>query len=112
VRKILKIKIQAEIPGIVLFTMSLLQENYQVIEDSYPEIGRKIKLFWGNQEFTDLMHELLTDTRGHVRTGFPCAVVNSFLKLQELHNTVFPQFSEKSPVRKVLSHRLAQHAGF
>ncbi len=91
--------------------MSLLQENYQVIEDAYPELGRKVKLFWGNQEFTDLMHELLTDTRGHARAGFPRPVVNSFLKLQGLHNRVFSQFSEKSHATKVLSHRPSQFAG-
>jgi hypothetical protein len=85
--------------------MTALQKNFQIVADGYPEIGVKIKLFWGSQEFTDLMHELLNDTRGHLRVGFPCNVVKSFLILQELHDRVFPKFSEKSYAPKSLSHR-------
>lgn len=51
--------------------MSALQENYQLVLEAYPEIAKKIKIFWGNQEFTDLIDELLTNTRGHQREGFP-----------------------------------------
>ena len=85
--------------------MSALQDNYQLVLEAYPEIARKIKFFWGNQEFTDLMDELLTNTRGHQREGFPLRVVASFITLQQLHDQVFPAFSERSYAPKVLSHR-------
>jgi hypothetical protein len=85
--------------------MSELQDTYQIVADAYPDIGKKIKLFWGNQEFTDLMYDLLNNTRGHLRDGFPFDVVTAFLKLQELHNRVFPQFAERSLTAKVLIHR-------
>jgi hypothetical protein len=85
--------------------MSRLQKNYQVIVETYPDIARKIKFFWGNREFTDLMHELLNDTRDHSRLGFPKNVVASFLTLQALHDLTFPALSEKSYGARALSHR-------
>ena len=85
--------------------MSALQDNYQVIVETYPDIAKKVKLFWGNQEFTDLLHDLLYNTRGNARDGFPLHVMTAFLELQEIHNKVFPQFAEKSPAGRVLSHR-------
>jgi hypothetical protein len=85
--------------------MSVLQENYQRVADAYPDIARKIKCFWGNQEFTDLMVDLLTNTRDHQRVGFPLPVVASFIQLQQLHDQVFPKYAERSYAPKVLSHR-------
>jgi len=85
--------------------MSDLQENYQLVAETYPEIAKKIKFFWGNQEFTDLMDDLLNNTRDHRREGFPLKVVASFIKLQQLHDQVFPTYTEKSCSAKVLSHR-------
>jgi hypothetical protein len=85
--------------------MSLLQENYDVIVEAYPDIAKKIKFFWGNREFTDLIDELLNDTRDHAREGFPKKVVNSLLTLQALHDQTFPALSEKSYGAKALSHR-------
>jgi hypothetical protein len=85
--------------------MGVLQQKYQVVADSYPDIAKKIKLFWGYQEFTDLMHDLLQNTREHSRAGFPFHVVTAFLELQELHNRTFPQHVERSVNAKVLSFR-------
>ena len=70
--------------------------SYKVVADAYPDIGKKIQLFWGHQEFSDLAHVLLNDTRDHSRKGFPAHVVAAMLELQALHNKVFPQFAEVS----------------
>ncbi len=87
--------------------MSLLQTRYQIVADAYPDIARKIKVFWGYQEFTDLMHDLMQNTRDHERAGFPFHVVTAFLELQALHNQIFPAYAEKSNRTAVLTHRQA-----
>lgn len=87
--------------------MSLLQQNYQVVVEAYPEIAKKIKLHWGHQEFTDLVHELLNETRGHGREGFPTHVVDAFLTLQQLHDQVFPSMSEPTYGAKASAYQLS-----
>jgi len=74
--------------------------SYKVVADSYPDIGKKIQLFWGHQEFSDFAHVLLHDTRDHSRKGFPAEVVAALVDLQTLHNKVFPQFAEVSEASK------------
>ena len=85
--------------------MSDLQKNFNVVADSFPSIAKKIKLFWGHQEFTDLMHDLLNNTRDHSRAGFPLDVTAALLELQERHDRLFPQFAETSVNVRMLSHR-------
>jgi hypothetical protein len=87
--------------------MSELQENYRVVANAFPTIGEKIKLFWGHQDFTDLMHDLLHSTRDHSRGGFKLDVALAFLELQALHDRVFPQFKKVSFDARTLIHRTA-----
>lgn len=75
-------------------SMSILQDNYQVIAETYPNIAKKIKLTWGTQGLTDLVHELVNNTRDHGREGFPMKVLASLFKVQEVHDHVFPSLSE------------------
>jgi hypothetical protein len=92
--------------------MSILQDNYQVVVEGYPEIAKKIKLFWGSQEFTDLMHELLNGTRDHNRVGFSKNVVISLITLQELHDQVFPALAKRSIYAKTLAFRPSAFGNF
>lgn len=85
--------------------MSALQRNYQIVANAFPAIGAKFKLFWGSQDFTDLIHDLINDTRGDARKGFPIEVVSAFLELETLHNNVFPKFSERSKNPRTLNYR-------
>ena len=87
--------------------MSELQENHRAVANAFPIIGEKIKLFWGHQDFTDLMHDLLHNTRGNSRQGFKLDVAVALLELQELHDRVFPQFKEVSFSARSLMHRTA-----
>ncbi len=85
--------------------MSVLQKNYQIIATAFPPIGEKIKLFWGHQDFTDLMQDLLYNTRGHSRMGFTLDVAAALLELQDLHDRTFPKFKQVSLNARALSHR-------
>ncbi len=85
--------------------MSDLQDNFNVVLNAFPSIAKKIKLFWGYQDFTDLMQDLLYNTRDHSRAGFPLAVATALFELQTLHDRTFPQLSEKSSNERTLSYR-------
>lgn len=44
--------------------------DYKLINDAFPGIGAKLKLFWGHPEFNVLMDELLVYKRGVPREDF------------------------------------------
>ena len=69
--------------------------NYQVINEAFPHIGRKLKLFWGCPEFNMLMDELQTDNRGGKRAGFPGPVLNALFMLAMEHESAFPHLTPK-----------------
>lgn len=85
--------------------VSALQRNYQIVADAFPAIGAKFKLFWGSQDFTDLVHDLIHSTRDETRKGFPVEVMTAFMDLEDLHNKVFPKFSQRSINPKSLNYR-------
>jgi hypothetical protein len=41
------------------------------VNAKFPNIGKKISVFWGHPEFVALMHELQQDTGDRIRVGFP-----------------------------------------
>ena len=56
---------------------------FKTIDAGFPNIGKKIKLFWGHPEFVALMHELQHDTGDRPRAGFPAEVL---MAIHELSN--------------------------
>lgn len=76
--------------------MNEVRTSYKTIADAYPGIAAKLKLFWGEQEFTDFVHDLINDTREHSRQGFPLAVTSALITLQYWHDHQFPQFAERT----------------
>jgi hypothetical protein len=51
------------------------------INEAFPHIGTKLKACWGHQAFIEYIHNLIHDTRGNTRSGFP---LNVLLALQSL----------------------------
>jgi hypothetical protein len=72
--------------------MSEVKQSLKVVSESHPEIAQKIKLFWGAQEFTNLVCDLIYDTRGATRNGFAVEVIASLMTLKYWHDWHFPQF--------------------
>jgi len=70
-------------------------KNFVVINEAFPHIGRKLKLFWGCPEFNTFMNDLQTDTRGGTRAGFPGPVLNALFMLGLEHEESFPQLVRK-----------------
>lgn len=65
--------------------------DYKVVNDAFPSIGAKLKLFWGHPEFNMLMDELLVYKRGVPREGFPADVLFALSTLDSLHGMAFPK---------------------
>lgn len=76
-----------------------LNINLLMIHAFSPRIGQALELFWGNKEFQPYVNKLLADDMptGTVRQGFPSRVLTALVALQQLHDTVFPQFIIEDP---------------
>jgi hypothetical protein len=68
---------------------------FKVVNDKFPNIGKKIKVFWGYPEFVSLMHELQHDTGEKIRVGFPSDVLMALHELESDHNMIYPHLARK-----------------
>ncbi len=68
--------------------------EFKLISESFPHIGKAISLTWGSKEFVEYTGRLFFDTRNGERQGFPYNVLSALHKLCELHDKTFPQFVE------------------
>ena len=90
--------------------MSEIKQSFRVVLNTYPDIAKKIKVFWGHKEFSELVHKLLHDTRGHTRAGFPMHVTEALLTLQQWHDYHRPQWSMQSGRNWPINSRQDSHA--
>jgi hypothetical protein len=70
--------------------------NYLMINSNHPHVCKKLELFWGEIEFTDMIYAMLNDTRSDTRSGFSTPIVYSLLSLVSLHEYTFPELKKKS----------------
>ena len=68
---------------------------FKTVDAAFPNLGKKIKLFWGNPEFVTLMHELQHDTSERPRAGFPADVLMAIHELSIDHDTIYPQLARR-----------------
>ncbi len=70
--------------------------DFKLVNEAFPAIGAKLKLFWGNPEFQELMDELLVYKRGAPREGFPSNVLFALSTLESLHAMAHPKLVKKT----------------
>jgi hypothetical protein len=63
---------------------------YAFVQEQFPHIAERLKLFWGYPELVTYVHNLLLDTRTGVRKGFSLDVVTALNNLLERHHVEFP----------------------
>lgn len=73
-------------------------EDFQLVDKSFPHIGHKLKLLWGHKECAELLHNLLTDTRDGTRQGFPKPISSALFKLLALHDNLYPPKNLKTDI--------------
>lgn len=72
--------------------------DFKFVNESFPHIGKKIRLFWGHPEFVALMDDLQQNKRGEPRQGFPIDIARALNKLDSEHSLAFPALSRKSDI--------------
>lgn len=74
----------------------ILNTNLLVIYKSFERIGKALELRWGDKEFQPYMNSLLGVGRPS-RQGFPIDVLEALINLQQLHDTIFPEYVIHDP---------------
>jgi len=73
-------------------------KNFILINEYFPHIGKKLKLFWGCPEFVALMDDLQQNKRGEQRQGFPMDIARALNNLDSEHSLFFPKLTRKSDI--------------
>ena len=73
-------------------------ENFLLINESFPHIGKKLQLFWGHPEFVTLMDDLQQNKRGKQRQGFPMDIARALNNIDSEHSLAFPKLIRKSDI--------------
>ena len=71
--------------------------EFRIVNEKFPNIGSKLRLFWGYPEFVKLMFELQQDNSERPRAGFPAPVLFALQTLEELHDEQFPHLKRNIP---------------
>lgn len=71
-------------------------EHFKVINEAFPNVGKKLMLFWGYPEFNTLIDSLIQNTRGCQRVGFPAHIFSALLSLDAAHAVAFPHLTRRS----------------
>ncbi|MBC7917503.1 MAG: hypothetical protein H7Y28_06810 [Rhodoferax sp.] len=71
--------------------------HFIAINSTFPELGHKIRVFWGHPEFTALMLNLQQDTSDRPRFGFPQTVMHALQQLELDHDSEFPHLRREIP---------------
>jgi len=74
--------------------------HFNAINDAFPHIGKRLKLYWGRQEFFSYMHNLLNDTRGGTRKGFSAELLVALQSLSDDHDEAYPRLLAKTIFRR------------
>jgi len=62
------------------------EEILNFISLKYPKISNLIDAAWNEPDFDSLVNNLLMDSRGGTRQGFPMEITNAIFDLIKLHN--------------------------
>lgn len=61
-------------------------EHLRVISEHFPHIAKRLRVTWGRKAFAEYVNELLNDTRGGKRKGFPPDVLFALQKIVAEHD--------------------------
>ena len=67
-------------------------KNFIILNDAFPDLGRRIKFLWGYIECRTLLESLMNDTRDGHRAGFPQPISEAIIALSLKHDDDFPKF--------------------
>ena len=65
--------------------------HFRLVNQAFPHIGKRLKLFWGEPEFKGYMEGLHTMGREGHREGFPKDVAQALFALALKHGAQHPE---------------------
>lgn len=66
-------------------------KGFVLINERFPHVGKRLKLFWGEPEFMPYIEALKSSARGKdMRKGFPQDVTEALFELTSLHERQYP----------------------
>lgn len=68
--------------------------NFKVIEAKFPKIALGIELRWGSYDLVVYINDLMKDTKGHTRLGFPQEIAVCLTNLLFTHSKEYPNLDE------------------
>lgn len=63
------------------------EHYFEIINEKYSRIGKKLEFLWGTEDFNLVIHKLINDSRNGTRSGFPAKVADALLKLHKIHTS-------------------------
>lgn len=70
-------------------------EEFPVINDRFPHIGRRMIQTWGSFAFYIYSDTLFTDTRGGTRRGFPPEILAAITRIVKIHEKRHPRLDPR-----------------
>lgn len=68
--------------------------DYKVVQARFPKIAIGLELRWATHDLQPYIDDLLQDTRGHTRLGFPTEVATSLTQLSLTHSKLYPDLDK------------------
>jgi len=68
-------------------------ENFIIVNERFPHIGKKLAAMWDSQAFSDFINGLFHDSRGGTRQGFPKEISVALFRLMQEHDRLFPDLA-------------------
>ena len=90
--------------------MNQANQSFEVVQNSYPEIAKKLRLFWGHAEFSELVQGALHDSHGQTPVDLPVPVIKALLTVQSWHDQHFPNFAMHPNINETANSRSAECA--
>lgn len=72
--------------------------DFEILNDAFPRLGQKVFNTWGSRECRKLLCDLINDTRGGTRQGFPPPVASAIIRLLSTHDAQFKEFDDSDNV--------------
>ena len=66
-------------------------QNFRLINDAFPHLGKKLRFLWGEPEFYQLVDSLQMVEEGKTKEGFPPGVLAALFSLSAEHDSRFPE---------------------
>lgn len=66
---------------------------FLILKQHFPKLAMGVEIRWGTVDLEPYIMDLLNDTRGHTRKGFPTMIAEALNSLLLVHGQLYPEKS-------------------